>query len=241
MPNVNGVLAAQAKPTIGTAGNTIFERGTLYGEKIQSILTGKSHQLADEGSYYVIGNATPGTAIAGHAAATTYDQTKPLLYINNGSSTKRIYLDYIRLFLTNAGTAGTNVRLDFEIDDIARRTSGGTAITPQCPNMDFTTASAATVYFGAVVSPAAGSNVRRVGTSIHRSVIGVVGDSYTMTFGSPVSGVKALITSGTAIAHTVIEHCPIILGPGDSLCMIQWSASQSGAYQFEFEAGFWER
>lgn len=207
-------------------------------------LTSKGVLAAIEGSHFIARNPTPGTGIVGHAAPTTLDDTKPLLVIKNNaavSSGINIILDYIRLRLTTAGTASTNVRFDIKTDTINRYTSGGTALSPVNVNTNSVIASNALVYYGAITAPAVGSNVRVMDGIEFRPVIGVVGDHYTLTFGSPDHPATALITSGTAICHAVANFHPVILGPGQTFLLHQWSASQSGAITFEPTVSWIER
>jgi hypothetical protein len=209
-------------------------------------LSNKAGLIAQEGSHFIVRNPTPGTGIAGHAAATTLDDTKPLLLIKNNSTTRdniHIYLDYIRLRLTNAGTAGTNVRFDMKVDYVNRYTSGGTALTPINVNANSVAQSVAlgNAYFGAITAPAAGTNVRLLDGYEFRPVIGVVGDTYTINFGGPSMPMTALQTSGAAITHSTVNFHPVVIGPGQTFLLHQWSASQSGAYQFEVTCSYFER
>jgi hypothetical protein len=209
-------------------------------------LTNKNALVAREGSYFLARNPTAGTGIAGHAAATTLDDTKALLVIKNNAAANsgiNIYLDYIRLKLTSAGTAGTNMRFDMKLDNITRYSSAGTTLIPTNVNMGSTTASVAygNTIFGAAVCAAAGGNARLLDGFAFRDVIGVVGDTYTMNFGGEAHPPIALITSGTAITHGTVNFHPVIIGPQQTFLLHQWSGSQSGAYAFEVSVGYWER
>lgn len=242
------LVSRVAKPTATSVGAQVYQTANPLGHAIVVPSNQKQHQLAYEGSYFVGRNAIPGTGIVGHAAPTTLDPTKPLLTMHvPANGTKRIFLDFIRLYLTAAGTGSTNVRFTGKTDRGAagatRRSSGGTAITPINPNHGSAVTSdfAGTgVHFGAVVASAE-VDARIVCDAIHRSVIGVVGDSYQLNFGGAGRSPNALLTSGTAIAHTVFDHPPVVIGPGDMFLLHQWSASQSGAITFEFEMGWWEQ
>ena len=207
-------------------------------------LTNKGFLAALEGSHFVARNPTPGTGIIGHAAPTTLDDTKPLLHIKNTAAVNSgvvIILDYIRLRLTTAGTASTNVRFDMKVDTVARYTSGGSALVPTGVNLNSNAASVAQVYYGAVIAPAAGANIRVLDGVEARPVIGVVGDMYTLNFGGPTHHATALITSGTAICHATYNFHPVIIGPGQTFLLHQWSASQSGAITFEPTVSWIER
>jgi hypothetical protein len=75
-------------------------RGGRYGEQYVLPLISTKHLLADEGSYFIATNPTPGTALAYNVQA-AFSDTVPLLYIQNNDSkanplAKRMYLDYIK-------------------------------------------------------------------------------------------------------------------------------------------------
>lgn len=200
--------------------------------------------LCDEGSYFVATNPTPGTGIAGIAASDGNNDLENLICVYNAATAAagtRIYLDYLQLLVTAAGTNGTTTEWVSKIDDSDRYTSGGSAITEVNCNMDSTESTSARLHFGALVSPAA-SNQRLVGHGTLRSVIAVVEDTYTFDFGAGVSGMtSSLQTTGTAVAHIYVPHAPVILGPGDSWLFQINAASQTAASSFEFQLGFWER
>lgn len=221
-------------------------RTTRYGELVaQPLYSGRQHGLADEGSYYVVTNATPGTGIAGHAAPTTLG-TKPLLFLRNTSSAsgtnKRLYMDYVRLQVTAAGANGTNVRAVVRLDKgNDRYASGGTALTPINTNMESTDTSGVTCYFGAVTADAASSDVRLVSHQLVRSVINVVADTYLFTFGAAAKPLNSLAVGGTAIANVEIHAPPVVVGPEQMLLLHMLAASQDSAASYEVEAGFWVR
>lgn len=219
-------------------------RAGRYGEPIvQALQGGKVSALAEEGSYFVTRNATTGTGIASTANVTAFSATSPFLYLYNGSTTKSVTLDYLKLQVTAAGTNGTALWYQMNIDNIARWTSGGTALgTPACTNMSTTTASGVTGYAGAIVAPAASAYVRALAGGAIRLVIPVVGDQYLFTFGSSAPGpIGTLALAGTAIASWHSPAPPVVLGPGHTFLLYLWLPSQSGASSYEYEVGFWER
>lgn len=202
-----------------------------------------TYSLADVGQYFVATNPTPGTGIAGIAAADGNDDLENLVSVYNEDTAaggKRIYLDFLHLVVTAAGTAGSTTTFVSKTDSSDRYTSGGSAITEVNVNRDSSTASIARLHFGALVSPAATSQ-RLVGHGRIRSVITVVGDTYVVDFGSAGRGYSSsLATAGTAIAHIVIPHVPVIIGPGHSWLFQINAASQTGASSYEFQLGYWE-
>lgn len=222
-------------------------RATKRGELFtQSIAKGRC-ALADEGSYFVATNPTPGTGIAGIAAADGYDATEALCVIRNantaGDNSKRIVLDYIKLQVTVAGASGTNSSYATHLDTgNTRVASGGSTLTTVSPNMASTDSSNAAITFGAIVTNAASSSVRKLGSGLLRSVIHVVGDVTIFDFGGDPKPPAGLAVAGTAILQQVVPHAPVVLGPNDEFILTINAASQAvtGA-SYEVEIGYWER
>lgn len=242
-PYISG-LRTKRQPSLD--GQELLPSADNYGNQIVAPLHGKQHPLADEGSYFVARNPTPGTGIATAAAPTALSDTVSFLTLFNNAAasqvpSRRIYLDYLKLIVTAAGTAGTAVNLTLKIDNIQRFTSGGTAITPTNPNMDLTTASAAICNAGALTTTAASSAVRIVGHQQMRPVIPVVGDTYVFNFGGSAHAVGANIINGTAPATLVFPMAPVIIGPQHTAVWSLWLPTQSAASSYEIELGYWER
>src|SRR5262252_11229947 len=115
-----------------------------------SPLTSRDFQLAELGAI-VTANNTPGSALTGHAAPTTFDETKALLYIYNNSGLT-LFPSSLRLKLSNAGTAGTTIRFEQIVDTGNDRfSSGGSTLVVQSTNPSLAPATLPTVRFGAVV------------------------------------------------------------------------------------------
>jgi hypothetical protein len=221
--------------------NTDSDRANGYGEKFFVPIGLKKYPLADEGSYYVALNPTPGTGIAGHAAPTTFDNTKPFIMIKNGNASggRSIYLDLIKLVLTVAGAGGTLNYATHVLDAGAGFTSGGSTLSPASPNGNITPNSNATIYCGAVVATAGGSQ-RLVANQRVRTPISVVGDVTLYDFGGapvPTGGVL----EGTTESERFIVCPPVIIPPQGFYKLVLWRGSQSGANSYEAEIGYWER
>jgi hypothetical protein len=207
---------------------------------VGTIATGRDLGLCDingVGGVYCLTNPTLGTAISGHAAATTFDETKALLYLYNGGK-KDVYMLRGLLKLSNAGTAGTTVRFTQCIDVGPRTPTGGNAAanTMNKGGTSGQAGSAVTAYFGAVVIPAASSGRQIVGDFQYRTVIGVVTDTYGFTWGAAGSDLiqtPQTTTAGTSEDDLTVAYDPVRIPPGMVFTIHQWSASQSGAYQFE--------
>jgi hypothetical protein len=218
-----------------------------YGEQhVQAQFGSKLYPLADEGTYFVARNPTAGTGIADAAAQTTLSDTAPVALLHNNAaagSGKRVYLDFIRLEVTAAGTAGTNLRAAIKLDQgSSRYASGGTGLTIVNPNMDSSNLSAVDqLFFGAITAAAATAQARQVWQGLLRTVIPVVGDVYLFTFGSAQGAPSGMVLEGTAQLERHISCPPVVIGPQQQMTFHEWSGSQSAAKSFEITMGWWER
>lgn len=198
-----------------------------------------------DAAYFVASNPTPGTGITGHAAPTTLDDTKPLLYLFNSGS-KRVCPMYLRLTLTAASVGNTVQRFTQILDGapqagVTRYSSGGTQLIPKSTNQAAQIGSDARVYFGAVTAAAATAAKRIVFNQTYRTVLGVVADVYQFNWAShQVLDPASLITTGTAVSHVSFHYAPVVVGPGQSFLVHQWAASQSAAPDFEVEFAYIE-
>ena len=222
--------------------DTESPRWTGYGEPY--VMPFSIRVAADEGGYFVLRNATPGTGVAGHAAPTTHDTQKPYILLKNGAESggRRVYLDFIKLFVTAAGTNGTVNYATHTVDNGRTYTSGGGDLTEVNVNMQSTFNSVLSlVKVGAVVPGQANSGVARViAHQRMRTVIPVVGDVLLFKFGGEPQG-AGMILGGTDELERVIHCPPVVFGPGDSYHLVLWRASQSAAASYEIEIGLWER
>lgn len=222
--------------------DTESPRGSGYGEPYT--LPVSRWVISDEGGYFVARNGTPGTGVAGHAAPTTHDTEKPYIFLKNGAASggRRVYLDYIKLYVTAAGTAGTLNYATHTVDRDRTYTSGGSDLTIVNPNIQSSESSVLSIFkIGAVVPAQANSAAARiVAHQAVRQVIPVVGDVILFTFGhDPIP--TAMITAGTAELERIIHCPPVIFGPAESYHLVLWRASQSAAASYEVEIGWWER
>ena len=219
-------------------------RRGAYGEDYSIVLGPRVH--GDEGAYIVLRNTAPGTGIAGHAAPTTHDTEKAFLMLRHGgepaANSKRTYLDYIKLVVTAAGTAGTVNYATHTIDTGRTFASGGENLVAVNPNMlanlvnDLNLFKAGAVVPGEVNS----TDARIVAHQAARQVIPVVGDVLLFKFGSE-PGPSGALLEGTTELERVIHCPPIIFGPGQSYHLVLWRASQSAAASYEVEIGLWQR
>ena len=247
-------LVSRVKPArVGDGAERVFRAGP-YGEEFNLSLIQKSHLLAEEGSYFVSTNPTPGTGIAGQAAPTAAPtvagggDTKPFISIFNSAAPAdgtRISLDYLRLRPTAAGANGTSINFMMQIDSAPRSPVGagfgGTSIVPVNPNMDSGSKSLAIVNAGSLTALASGATARQLPNIQFRGVITVVNDIYIVSFGPAEYGVGSLISSGSGVCQQSFGHPPVVIGPQQTALIYLWMPAQTGASSFEFDMGHWER
>ena len=222
--------------------DTEQDRRSGYGEPY--VIPFGPRVSADEGAYFIARNATPGTGIAGHAACTTHDTEKAFIMLQNNAETggPRVYLDYLKLQVTAAGSSGTLNYATHTVDRNRTYLSGGGNLTIVNVSQDSARSSVLTVAkVGAVVPGEANTtNARIVAHARARTVIPVIGDVLLFNFGGdPVN--TGAVMAGTTELERVIHCPPIVLGPGHSYHLVLWRASQSGAASYEVEIGLWER
>lgn len=226
------------------AGALSGQRGSNRGDAVAMPLGKARCTLAEEGSYFLATNPTIGTGVAGIAATGAFADAESFFCLRNDNSVasgKYIVLDRLTLTTTAAGASGTTTQFASKIDEGDRYTSGGAAVTPVNPNRASSVASGATLYSGALVTTAATSAARLLDSGTLRTVITVVGDKYVFDFGGDTALPSAQATAGVAQLHMLVNHSPVVLGPGDSWVFSMFAASQSGASSFEFALGWWER
>lgn len=198
-----------------------------------SLLTGVT-ALADEGSYFAaMGAADTAYNMAG-ATQTSWVATTPTFFMRNNAAAAgvRIYMDFIRIKFTTAGTAGTRIEGAVFIDLGARTTSAGTALTVVNVNGAQQTATNSTgVVAGAITANAAVTPKQLYRFSLS-TAIPAIGESYLITFGNQ-----------TGISY--IDKCaalgPAILDGGQTVLLYLWSPSQSATPTVEMSAGWFER
>jgi len=220
---------------------------TLYAQTVPIKIWQKDYQFADEGTYFCATNPTPGTGIASAAAPTTLDDTKPFWLLKNNSSTsspKTVYLDFLKVIVTAAGTNGTNINFVSKTDvanSAGRYTSGGSTITPVNVNVNSGTATQSQVYAGAITAASASGSARLLDHIQLRPVIPVVGDTYIINFGQVDPAVGSLQVSGTSIANAVYSSPPVVVGAQQYWLGHLFLASQSAASSYEFTLCWVER
>ena len=232
---------ARDLPTLSADGTSAITptRTGSYGEAYANVISNKELFTADEGSYYTAITPTPGTGIIGHAAPTTFDEAKPYIVLFNGG-TKRIYPQFLRLYETVASVGGAIAQFTITSDVGNRRSSAGTAMTISKARLGASASSAAVGFVGAVVGTAA-TGARVIHDHIvFRGTIDIIQDCYEIVFGGLGGG-----NSNSSRAATVMDAsrtaAPLVIEPGNSLCVTQWVTGQSTGPTFMVTLGYIER
>jgi len=215
-------------------------RTGTYSEAYALGITGKEWVLADEGSYQLAQNPTPGTGIIG-PVSTTFVETSGLLSLYNGNTNQiRIYPQYLRLYVTVAGASDARVQFTHAVDIGNRYSSGGSTLTVNNPNMDNPFVTQGIVKFGALTLTAASANRRLLSTTVFRGTIGIVEDCYEFIYaggdGAGMGGSRAATVQDMA---RVVS--PVVIGPGQTYTVHDWAGSIATGRTYAVEFGYVER
>ena len=206
---------------------------------ITSLAGGREQALAEQGGYYTAITPTPGTGII-HGVVNTLVETTPVLVVYNGGLLN-VFPTYLRMHCTVISTTASAAHnWTNTIDTGNRYTSGGTALTINNNNMASAATSGVIATYGAVTASAA-TGARRVLSHGQSKFVTVetVHDTVTLNWGnSDSSYLPPLINNAASLTHVTINHGPCMIGPGQSMVLIHWSASTTVAPTFEAEFGF---
>ena len=231
-------------PSASGANIDVANRGGRYGDQyVMPVATGVVN-LCEEGSYFTVINPTPGTGLAtvgSTGCQSLSDLVTFFMLINNDVvGGKNLYLDYLKLICTVAGTAGASLHYTTKIDNGVGRYSSGTTLTstPVNCNMNSSRTTVTLAYAGPVVTLAATASVRILSNGVLKTGIPVIGDTYILDFGAKAIGVGSAVAT---INSVIFNHPPMVLGPQQSFFLHLWLPSQSAASSYELEVGWWER
>lgn len=228
-------------------------RVSKYDEQYVQSLTPTKHALADEGSYFVWSNQSPGTTVAEQALKTAFSNTVGIAHIFNKESVndplaKAIYLDYVKLILAStAPTATVSLEFVIALDNISREPATANRTLLAGVNMRGSRGSIAQVSQYLAAQPftvaAPSTNVRYVRAHIPTG-LGITGDEYIVKFGgedlAPSAGLTA--TRATAPGRFIGYAPPVVIEPGWSAVIHRWWLTEATtAPTFELEIGGWER
>jgi hypothetical protein len=236
---VNTLLPSAASPD-GTASAQLG-RTDGYGGSIMESVFNRDLWSAAEGSRFVAVNPTAGTGIIGHAAPTTFDETKAFLFVYNGG-TKTIYPVCVRLIDTVVSVGDTRTQFNQTLDQGNKFSSGGTALTVSNTNIGSTNSSGATITAGAVVLTAATSRRRLLGNQVIKGAnIDVVWDQVEFVFGTTGGSQGGMLTPTTTAQWFSVPCPPVAIPPGYCWALYQWAASQSTGPTYEVIFDYIER
>jgi hypothetical protein len=213
----------------------------MANETLVRNLTPDFQAAVESGAYYTVNNNR--TGIANNAVDSTFLATNPFVAIVNTDTVggKSIYLDFLTLAATAAGTGGTAVLSQVLLDNTNRYTSGGTDLSSKIvnPNGNSANRSIAQVVAGDITAPAATANVRSItGLRYLKGAIPVIGDEYTIKFGGVDAPMGVQIST---ITKSQINAPKLIIPPGSTALVNVWLLSQSAASSFEPNLGWIEK
>jgi hypothetical protein len=212
---------------------------------VSIVAGGRELQAADQGILFVGLTPTPGTGIITGGSVQAFTETTPYLVHFNAGPTVNVYPLYLKLNISVVGATNSPATwLTNTIDTGNRLSSGGTALTKANTNMNSLTASVSTVTVGAITATAASGSRRVVSHSkVHSLTVGVIHDSITINWGDSASTLTSALINNTSTTHsdTVINCAPIIIGPGQSMSLVHWAASQTTGTTYEVEYAWIEK
>lgn len=258
MPNSSTLLLASRNlPQPITDRSELENRASRYGENLGSVVVGTKHNLADEGSYFTATNPTIGTPITKAAAVVAFSDTNATFVIKNNDTpanalAKRVYLDFIRLWLSGtAPTATVSMEFVFKLDIIDRFPTAAanmTSLTPVNVNMDSQVGSvvklASYANAGAMTVPAASQSARIAARAHISTGLGITGDEYCVQFGKWDTQAHAGLTATRAAATGIFigNAAPVVIGPQQTIVAhMWWLTSATNVESFEMELGWYER
>lgn len=225
-----------------------------YGEQIAHVMFGPTrHALVEEGSYILATSPTPSTGQTQVAAQTTFVDTTPSFYIYNpenpaNPNAKTLWLDYIKMIATAAGTAATAWHYALVLDTVARAitTDNTLALTKVNPNGNCSPIIDPTVKWQNSTTAsviAASSAAKRI---VGRGALGglnIAADEMYIIFGSTDVGAHAGLTAAEAAAPSrrVSTEPMIGIAPGQSLTGHIWGPSSSASFNPEVQIGMYAR
>ena len=232
MPQIFG-LTNTTIPAPATENTQNEVRINRYGDL--SVVTTLTPPVAQcvEGSHFIAMGATPNAGIATPILSTLSSETAgPALIIYNsnaGANTKNLIIDFIRLYTTVIPANSTDAQVQFAIDAGNRLNSGGTGLTPVNCNMNSVTATNATVTFGVPTATAPSGARRFVEWYQFKTAAITVKDLFVFNFGQlGASSESAFANQSTTASIYNYSFGPIVIGPGQSLLMYLFYASNSG-------------
>jgi hypothetical protein len=238
--------AGTTQPTRAAEGGLTLLRTDNYGALFP---TGPwRHAYAAEGSYYSFFSSTldVNTTEAGHAAPVLADVdatlVKAVAFLRNIGSTKKLYLDWMKIHCTTAGVNGTSNFWHAQTGTTTRLSTGGVAMTVTNALADGTGTAATslvTAQNGPIVITAENATTLNIGQGVTRDGIEVAGDTLTFIFGAdPLGTSNVEVASG---CHEIQHMPPVVLPPGTEFILGRGAVAQSVASIYKIMGGFYLR
>lgn len=246
---IAGQLLSRIAPTADGLEIPNGIRVSKYNEQVMQPGFDDPRALCDEGSYGVVTNPTIGTGVA-HALVTAFSDASGLFAIKNTHATKNLYLDYMRLMLTAAPTAGVSLEFAFKLDSKDKTpTAGNVKVVPVNPNgatQDQQLSVDVEAFSAAALTLPVSSNAAIVASRIKIPVgLNVVGDIYEVLFGKKTRyyGSPPLTAIKAAQPAAYVAHAPqIIVPPNWWVTIHRWSLTEAtAAPSYEYEIGMFQR
>lgn len=240
-------LVAKLQPVPAADGLNMPVRQDKFGAIAPWCDAPTRHQFAEEGSYLLATNPTVGTGLTWVAAQTTFSDTTPNLYVFNNSTTRSLYIDYLKLIATAAATTAASIQYAIKTQSVPRvfTTDNTLAIVAVNPNQALPTLENPIIKAQnsatASVMSASDSSARLVGRG-NLGGLNIAGTEMLLTFGSTDAGVYVGQADAANQPGRRGASCPpIIIGPGQALTFYLWMPSSAASFNPEFELGMWAR
>ncbi len=245
-PILNQSLVSRALPSPNSDGtsSSVSQRADRYGGMFITAPAVGKYPWAEEGSYFVARTPTPGTGVS-HTVLTGFDATKAMIFGNNTSTTKSVWIDRIKLITTVAAASATTFQFAVKVDNspIAITTNHVATAVPVCPNLGISATSSTAVWYqnsatATVLTALSGSAIVVAEGSI--GGISIVGDEYHIEFGQALLGGNSGLTAAQATEPAVkTASCgPVVIPPGGGFAFYTWFAGNSiTALSYSFELG----
>lgn len=244
----NDIRVSRPLPQAATDTTVVTARGNRYGEPVLAMTAPTRHGLAEEGSYLLATNPTPGTAFA-YSITTAFTDTIPAIYIFNKESAssgtgKSIFLDYLKLIVSTVPASTTQAHFAIILDNVNRALSvdNTTVVTPVCPNPSFSPSVSPTIKMqnnGTASTIAASSANKVVAARGSLGGLPVIGDELLVAFGvTDVGSGRTTTSTGRQSSHAA----PVIIPPQWSATVHLWFVSNAATgLSYEAELGMWAR
>lgn len=233
-----------AAPKTDQAVDAIQPRGSPYGELVVLNPVPDKKLLADEGSYLVFTNPTPGTALA-YPVTTAFADTACLVYIQNNDKLRNLWLDYIKVIVNTAAASGVQAYMAAKLDQAPRTfsTDNTTALTAVNTNSGVANPSNVLVKAQSSATASALSASSGAAKLVSRASTGgitIVGDELVYLFGSADTGAYPGLTAAQAVApgRKVSVCSPVCIQPGHCFTAHVWFPSNATTgLSYELEGG----